>query len=315
MLAVCLGIATVFVLLSRWQLNSSDEGRVTYDPAKEVVESVQDAIPAGEPALASFADQAVEATGTYVPDSTVLVEGRLQDGESGWWVVTALTVTDTAGEWTDAGGDLVLPVVRGWAADPREGWDAEVPEGDVVVLGRYLPPEGPLATEDQDPGVYRTLSPAQLTNVWEAPLYSGFVTADAETMAGEPSQISDDGTLPEDGTLLSEDLDVVQVDQQPTDTSVNWLNLFYAVEWIVFAGFAIWIWLRSVLDDYRRRTDPESWFVLGGEETPYFWDEETGRYYYYDPAARTYYFFDDQVDPATQAAPDPATRTESDQTR
>ena len=60
-LAVCLSIATVFVLLSRWQLSSSEEGRTVYDPAKETVQPLADAIPAGEPALASFADQAVQA--------------------------------------------------------------------------------------------------------------------------------------------------------------------------------------------------------------------------------------------------------------
>jgi len=33
---------------------------------------------------------------------------------------------------------------------------------------------------------------------------------------------------------------------------VNWLNLFYAAEWVVFAGFALFIWWRLVKDDYRR---------------------------------------------------------------
>lgn len=293
-LAVCLSIATVFVLLSRWQLSSSEEGRTVYDPAKETVQPLADAIPAGEPALASFADQAVQAEGSYRQDSTVLIQGRIQDGTTGWWVVDALTVADSADEWADAGQDIVIPVVRGWVSEPEAAQDLAVPQGDVVVVGRFLPPEAPLSTEDQDPGVYRSLSPAQLTNVWNVPVYSGFVTADAESTAAQGAQLDDDGTLPADGQLLSPQLEVVQVDQQPTDTSVNWLNLFYAVEWIVFAAFALWIWYRSVADDYKRETDPDEWFVLGGEETPYYWDEQTGRYYYYDPVAQTYYFFDDQ---------------------
>lgn len=300
-LVVCLGIATAFVLLSRWQLSSSQDAQTVYDPAKEVVQPIQEAIPAGEPALASFADQAVVATGSYLPDSTVLIEDRLQDGHSGWWVVEALTVDDSAAEWPEAGQDLVLPVVRGWVADPQQGWDAELPEGEVAVVGRYLPPEGPLSTEDQDSGLYRTLSPAQLTNVWNAPVYSGFVTAEGESSGADQAQIDDDGTLPGDGTLLTDDVAIVQVDQQPTDTSVNWLNVFYAVEWLIFAAFALWIWFRSVLDDYRRETDPDSWFMLDGEETTYYWDEQTGRYFYYDPVAEAYYFFDDQPAPAEKA--------------
>jgi flagellar biosynthesis/type III secretory pathway M-ring protein FliF/YscJ len=30
------------------------------------------------------------------------------------------------------------------------------------------------------------------------------------------------------------------------------MNIFYAVEWVVFAGFAIFLWWRLVADDYRR---------------------------------------------------------------
>ncbi|MDO5617318.1 SURF1 family cytochrome oxidase biogenesis protein [Kocuria sp.] len=311
LLLVCLSIATVFVLLSRWQLSSSEEGRTIFDPGKEVVQPLQEAIPAGQPALASFADQAVEVEGTYRPDSQVLVAGRLQDGDTGWWVVDALTVSDSAQDWPDAGGDVIIPVVRGWVSEPQAAEQIQVPQGDVVVVGRFLPPEAPLSTERTENGAYRTLSPAQLTNVWAAPVYSGFVTADAESLAADGPQLNADGTLPADGTLLSPQLDVVQVDQQPTDTSVNWLNLFYAVEWIVFAAFALWIWFRSVADTHRRETDPESWFVLGGEETPYYWDESSGRYYYYDPVAETYYFFDGQQPHDGTAAE--MTPTESDQ--
>lgn len=296
-MVVCLSIATAFVLLSRWQLSSSDEGRTVFDPAKEVVQPLQEAVPAGQPALASFADQAVEARGSYREDSTVLIEGRIHDGDTGWWVVNALTVTDSAQQWPDAGDDLVIPVVRGWVADPAAAEKIQVPRGDVLVVGRFLPPEAPIPTEDLPQGTYGSLSPAQLTNVWQVPVYSGFMTAQGESRAQDGPQRGDNSTLPTDGTLLSSELEAVRVDQQPTDTSVNWLNVFYAVEWLVFAGFALWVWFRFVADTYRRETDPEEWFVLGGEDAPYYWDEHSQRYYYYDPVAETYYFFDDQ-DPA-----------------
>lgn len=312
MLAVCLSIATAFVLLSRWQLESSNDGKTVYDPAKEVVTDIRDVVPAGEPALATFADQAVSATGTYRPGSTVVIADRLQNGTSGWWVVDALEVQDSADQWPDAGQDLVIPVVRGWVEDPEVGLDTEPPSGEVAVVGRFLPPEAPVSTEDRPEGVYASLSPAQLTNVWDAPVYSGFVTADAESAAADGPRIDADGTLPQDGSLLSGDLEIVRVDQQPTDTSVNWLNVFYALEWVVFAGFALWIWFRSVLDDHRRETDPESWFVLGGDETPYYWDDEAERYYYYDPVAETYYYFDDQPSRSGSSSGS-GPRTESDQ--
>ena len=43
----------------------------------------------------------------------------------------------------------------------------------------------------------------------------------------------------------------------PPEESVelNWLNVFYAVEWAVFAGFAIFLWYRLVRDAVERERD------------------------------------------------------------
>ena len=36
---------------------------------------------------------------------------------------------------------------------------------------------------------------------------------------------------------------------------INWLNIFYAVEWIVFAGFAVFLWYRLVRDAHEREVE------------------------------------------------------------
>ena len=36
---------------------------------------------------------------------------------------------------------------------------------------------------------------------------------------------------------------------------INWLNVFYGIEWVVFAGFAFFLWYRMVRDDYQRDLD------------------------------------------------------------
>lgn len=301
-LVVCLSIATVFVLLSRWQLSSSEQGRVVFDPAKEVVRPLEDVVPAGEPALASFADQAVQIRGRYVEGSTVMIPNRIHDGETGWWVVQALEVTDSADRWPDAGSTMVIAVVRGWVPDAHGGHHSDAASQDVVVVGRFLPPEAPVSTEGLTDDTYASLSPAQLTNVWDAPVYSGFVVAWSESHPPETPQLGEGHTLPQHSSLLTDQVQAVRVDQQPADHSVNWLNVFYAVEWLVFAAFALWIWARFVADMHRRQSNPEEWFVLGGDQTPYYWDEQTKKYYYYDPVAKTYYFFDDQ-DPESDVKP------------
>ncbi|GEO93882.1 SURF1 family cytochrome oxidase biogenesis protein [Kocuria turfanensis] len=288
-LLVSLGLAVGFVLLSQWQLESSERARTVEDPAKDVAVPLAEAAEAGAPVTAAQADQLVTVTGDYRDGSTLLVPGRLQDGTEGYWVVSALTVADSAGRWPDAAGELTVAVARGWTADPA-AVPAE-PEGRVGVVGRYLPAEGPVPGEDLPDGQVGTVSPAQLTNLWDAPLYAGFVAAFAENPASAPFQLREDGTLVADPALLSPRLSELEIDQQPTDESVNLLNLFYAVEWVVFAGFALYIWWRFVRDEWLREQHPEEYFYFEGE---YYLDEASGRYYYYDPEAGEYYWFDDQ---------------------
>jgi len=40
-----------------------------------------------------------------------------------------------------------------------------------------------------------------------------------------------------------------------SDVEVNLLNIFYAVEWVVFAGFAIFLWYRLVRDAWEREQE------------------------------------------------------------
>jgi hypothetical protein len=36
---------------------------------------------------------------------------------------------------------------------------------------------------------------------------------------------------------------------------LNWLNIFYAIEWIAFAVFALYFWFRLVKDAVERETE------------------------------------------------------------
>ena len=38
-------------------------------------------------------------------------------------------------------------------------------------------------------------------------------------------------------------------------STVNWLNIFYAVEWAVFAGFAFYLWYRLARDAWERELE------------------------------------------------------------
>lgn len=238
-LLLALVAATVFVLLSRWQFQAAETNAPPPRSQTENAVPLTSHLRPGEPLTAAAADQVVTARGEFLPGTDVLVGPRLSEGREGWWTVTAFRVADAPGAQT-------IPVVRGWSAaadvvDPA-------PAGEVTVAGRLLPPDGPLPRSD-DAGdtagrpAYATLSPGQLVNVWDVPSYAAFVAAFAVT----------DAAGAEVGARAAEGgLEPVWVAPQPEEAQVIWLNVFYGVEWVLFAGFALFLWWRFVRDDHQR---------------------------------------------------------------
>jgi hypothetical protein len=49
-------------------------------------------------------------------------------------------------------------------------------------------------------------------------------------------------------------LEQIRLPPQEAGTQVNWLTLFYAVEWVIFAGFALFLWWRLVQDQRLRES-------------------------------------------------------------
>lgn len=233
-LILALVIAAVFVLLSQWQFSSS---RDAPPPSTASTEQVQPLTSTFEPGIAmtqAVADQLVHMEGTFVQDTRVLVQTRLQGERNGLWVVSAFEVDST---------DTVIPVVHGWIPDAAAAEDVPLMEGAAVVMGRLLPTEAPEAQRPV-PGQVPTLSVAELTNLWDAPAYAGFVVSFETTV--------DDALVEPQAPL-----EAVNVGPQPQETPINWLNIFYAAEWVVFAGFAFFLWWRLVADDHRRTQEDQ----------------------------------------------------------
>lgn len=234
-LLLALGVAAAFALLGQWQLERAvEQAEVIERPTEEVL-PFADVVEPDVPTNQAATGQRVEVSGEFVPGDTVIVEGRLNDGESGYWVVAHLEVTDAA-----PGG---LPVALGWAADrdtardAAERFDARA-SGSATVVGRFLPSEAPVVPDDDgDPFAMTTVAVAQLINVWadfdDRPVYFGYVTA-TEPAAG---------------------LEAISSPPPEASVELNWLNIFYAAEWVVFAGFAIFLWYRLVRDAVERERD------------------------------------------------------------
>lgn len=294
-LLLVLAVAFGFVMLSKWQLNASTLGQVSADPAKEVVHPWDSVLIEHEPLTTTEADTMVSATGKYVPGSSYLVAEKLHEGEKGYWVMSEFTPDDAA-QVTATGKvqQRSIAVARGWTASPEI---PQEPSGEVTIAGRVVANDAPFYSSDlteEEKAQGRTLgsaSAAQLSNIWDVPLYGALLTTDAEVPASEKLPLNEDGTLSDSATILGQSKQLKPVHaQQVTDEEVNWLNIFYALEWIVFAGFAVYLWWRMLRDSYREQNNPALYFEYEGE---YWLDEESGRYYYWDPADQQYYFFDD----------------------
>lgn len=243
LLVLALLLATAFVVLSAWQFDQSRTEQATPQDTETPVEFTELYEPA-RPISVTEADRIVEVTGEFVPDTQRLVDSRLRDGEEGYWAVAAFRVDG-------APNDEVVPVVLGWTDDDQ--WLADGQQsgpdlaGDAWVEGRLLPTEAPgSGPRDLSAGVLPTLSVAELINIWDEDSYSGFVVAFEMELA--------------DQTPLSHEelgLESVWVGTQPEEDEINWLNLFYAVEWVVFAGFAFYFWWRMVKDAAERQAEEE----------------------------------------------------------
>lgn len=244
LLALVLVVCVAFGWMGSWQLGvARDKGAAEARrevatsprvPLEQVLQPQQ-----GFPVVADA--RRVSVQGRYDPDRHVLVSGRLQHGTSGWWVVTA--VRTSARAW--------LPVVRGWVPRPDDPAMApdRVPSGPVTLEGVLQPDDAPADDAQQaqpaEPTassvaggtteVLQALDAAELVNLWGAPIYNGFLVLTGE-QAKEPEKQPERVPPPQ---------------EQPT--GIAWRNAAYAVQWWVFAGFALVLWWKMVRQDAQER--------------------------------------------------------------
>ncbi|HWJ83722.1 MAG TPA: SURF1 family protein [Nocardioides sp.] len=182
---------------------------------------IDDLIGPDDPFPGSKIGRPVVVSGSWVPAGTVLVSDREdQAGDQGLWVVTPLSV---------GGPDApAVPVVRGWVPDGTDLAEVPAVQGAGEVTGWLQPPESS-AAEDTDPtdDVLPQLRVADLVQRVHQDLYGAYVVAREPGPGLEPATLDQ---LPDVGTF----------------TALR--NLLYAIEWWIFAGFAVFIWVRYVRD-------------------------------------------------------------------
>jgi surfeit locus 1 family protein len=225
-LIVALGFAAGFVLLSQWQLSRSVEQATVIERETERVVALDDVATPQSGVTSAAAGQLVETDAAFEATDFSVLSGREHDGAEGYWLVGHAVTT----------GDVSLAVALGWAPTRAAALAAaHAASGDGAIAGRYQATE-PAADDDFEAGERTSMSVATLINEWEvAPetVYGGYLIL---------------GDAPNG-------LETIDAPAPSGEVVLNWLNVFYAVEWVVFAGFAVFLWWRFVRDAWEREQE------------------------------------------------------------
>jgi surfeit locus 1 family protein len=229
-LVLSLAIAATFAALGQWQLERSIDNATVSEIDTETVVPLEEL---AEPASGMTEVQAgriVSVSGDLIVDDTVAFVDRPDGfGGTGTWLVGHI-VTD--------GGVSVAVVLGSTPGGSGIGLgDSSLDEPGRDWVGRYLPSEEPQASDFEN-GVRSSLSVAELVNLWAepGPVYAGFIVLD-EPHAG---------------------LDPIRAVAPVREATLNLPNVLYAIEWLLFGGFAIYLWYRLVRDGVERADDDPS---------------------------------------------------------
>lgn len=222
-LLAALAVAAICALLGQWQLGRSLSGALNPAPSASSTQ-------APAPSLEKF-ELFIGGSNVYI------VADRLQlDGSSGFWVIA---------DGRESTGKS-LTVALGFAKNLEDAEASRTSFMNLIRAQAFLPVEGILEPgeapaklpDSSKPYLLASVSPSQLVN-----LYSADVAIDAypDFLILQNWLSAKDSTLP----LLTE---IKIGTAPPKGLDINWLNAFYAIEWALFAGFAVFLWWRLVED-------------------------------------------------------------------
>ena len=216
-LLLALVVAAIFAALGQWQLDRA----FTKDDPKTNTSNSSMAV--------------VSKNLTIDPQHTYIVDGRIQNGITGYWLLMnshdeKMVSTTLALGWVEK-----LETAERLRTQLSQLVQAEA---FLKVSGYPLPPEGPQPVDAANRHLLHSVSLAQLINLYspEVPIKSA---PEYLALSANSVQFSDDQLKP---------IEVTYRDAE----KINWLSAFYFLEWTLFAGFAVFLWWRLVKDEMIR---------------------------------------------------------------
>ena len=164
-----------------------------------------------------------------------IVANRLNGAERGYWLIT--NSVETSGK--------NLTIALGWSADLAEVnqerkalMESGLEKFETRLDGVFIPSEAPLPQKNIN--VFESLSLAQLVNVYSP----------NKPIEIEPHVLALNGYSQASAWPPLKPINVAYAEGQ----KINWLSAFYFAEWLLFAGFAVFLWWRLVKDEQIRLT-------------------------------------------------------------
>ncbi|MEJ6620052.1 MAG: SURF1 family cytochrome oxidase biogenesis protein [Pontimonas sp.] len=221
-LAFALAMAGIFAALSQWQLDRSIEQASVVERDTETAVALSSVATPQSTISTDASGRKVTAQCSFVPGDDVVITQRYSETREGSWLVRHCQTPE----------GYSLAVAAGWL-DGLER-TAETSEKSAELIGRYVPTESPQES-DFLAGENQVVSVAELINLWvkPGPVYGGYLVLDQA-----PQGLASIVTTPPE-----------------TDRELNWLNIFYAAEWVIFALFALYLWYRLVKDVWERELE------------------------------------------------------------
>lgn len=225
LLLVATLFASGFVALGLWQYDvaQQDARQQALEKAasRPVVPMSQVVRPHGEfPSDAGL--RRVTTSGRYESAKSFLVPGRVLHGKPGYWVLTPLVVDGTGAR---------IPVLRGFLSEP--GPIPAAPSGQVHLVAALAPAESPRVSQNLPAGQRESVDVGALLNEWGGDVYNAFLFVERQQPAETAPALQH---VPP---------------PRPDADGFDWRNLGYAIQWFVFAMFALYLWWRIVREAHR----------------------------------------------------------------
>lgn len=224
-LAALIAVCILFFFLGKWQWDRTQDILNAERAASEQAVPVTSV--AGNELRPEDFGRTVTASGRFVLDNQVRVTNRLESdqpsAEVGEWIVS---------EFMEESGARIA-VLRGWVPT---GASFSTPSESVSIQGVLQPDEVFYEGAVADQSEVVVIDSTELSGIWDSELAAGFIVVTAQDPATASSP------LPVPPTIAT------------ADVAFPLQNFFYAIQWWIFALFAVALYFRWIFVSARERS-------------------------------------------------------------